>query len=69
MKSAARAAATKAAAACPPAPSKTAEGTPPAQLPNKSPVERLAMMEARLTAELDAVRTVRPAAEKFYAAP
>ena len=67
LKSAAHAAAAKAAAACPPVPSKSAEGLPPDQPPKKSPVERLAMMEARLTAELDAVRTVRPAAEKFFA--
>lgn len=67
LKSAARAAAAKAATACPPAPAKSADGTAPAEPAKKSPVERLAMMEARLTAELDAVRTVRPAAEKFFA--
>jgi len=65
LKSAARSAAAKAKSACPPEPVKAAEGaTPPVR---KSPIERLGMMEARLSAELDAVRTVRPAAEKFYA--
>lgn len=32
-----------------------------------SPVERLANMEAMTAATLDAIKTVRPAAEKFYA--
>jgi len=66
FKSAARAAAAKAKTACPPEHVKAAEGSAPA--PHKSPVERLAMMETRLAAELEAVRTVRPAAEKLYAA-
>ncbi len=33
-----------------------------------TPIERLAQTEAGLTASLDAVKTLRPAAEKFYAA-
>jgi len=65
LKAAARAAAAKAKTACPPEPVKAADGTAPR--PHKSPVERLAMMESRLSAELEAIRTVRPAAEKFYA--
>ena len=65
LKAAAHAAAAKAKAACPPEPVQAAEGTaPPA---GKLPTERLAMMEARLSAELDAIRTVRPAAETFVA--
>lgn len=67
LKAAARTAAAKAKAACPPAPVQAAQGTPPAPRVQKSPIERLGMMEARLQAELDAVRTVRPAAEKFFA--
>lgn len=65
LKSAARAAAAKAKMACPAEPVRAAEGTPPPA--GKLPTERLAMLEARLTAELDAIRTVRPAAEKFVA--
>ena len=64
LKAAAKAAAAKAKAGCPPAPVQAADGTRP---PPKPPTERLAAMEAALAAQLDAVRTVRPAAEKFYA--
>ena len=67
LKAAARTAAAKAKAACPPAPVQAAEGATPAPRVHKSPIERLGMMETRLQAELDAVRTVRPAAEKFFA--
>lgn len=64
LKAAAKAAAAKAAAGCPPAPVQAADGSRPAPKP---PTERLAAMEKALSAQLDAVRTVRPAAEKFYA--
>jgi len=64
LKTAAKSAAIKAKAGCPPPRVRPADGTRPAP---KSPTERLAMMETALTAQLDAVRTVRPAAEKFYA--
>jgi LTXXQ motif family protein len=64
LKLAARAAAAKAKAGCPPKPALAADGTPPAR---PAPTERLARLEAGLVAQLDAVRTVRPAADKFYA--
>jgi hypothetical protein len=64
LKAAAKAAAAKAAAGCPPKTERSADGARPAP---KAPTERLAMMEAGLTAQLDAIRTVRPAADKFYA--
>lgn len=64
LKAAARAAAAKAKAGCPAAPVQAADGARPAPKP---PTERLAAMEVALAAQLDAVRTVRPAAEKFYA--
>ena len=64
LKAAAKAAASKAASGCPAKPAVAADGTKPAP---KTPTERLAMMEAGLAAQLDAVRTVRPAADKFYA--
>lgn len=58
-----KAAAAKMQAACPPAPEKSADGKPAA----KAPTERLAEAEVALAAALEAVRTVRPAADKFYA--
>lgn len=64
LKAAAKSAAVKAKAGCPAAPVQAADGARPAPKP---PTERLAMMEVALAAQLDAVRTVRPAAEKFYA--
>ncbi len=64
LKAAAKTAAAKAQAGCPAKPAATADGTPP---PRKAPTERLALMETALAAQLDAIRTVRPAAEKFYA--
>ena len=64
LKAAARAAAAKAKAGCPAPAAQSADGKEP---PRKTPVERLAMMEAGLAAQLDAVRTVRPAADKFFA--
>ncbi len=57
------AAAAKIEAACPPPPAKTADG----EFTPKPPTERLAEAETSLAATLDAVRTVRPVADKFYA--
>ena len=34
--------------------------------PAQSPIERLDRAQARLEASLDAIKTLRPAAEKFY---
>ena len=64
LKTAAKAAALKAKAGCPPTPERAADGAAP---PRKTPTERLALMETGLAAQLDAVRTVRPAADKLYA--
>ena len=66
LKSAMRTAAEKIEASCPPKPdpAKAAEGE---KRPRLTPVERLAQTEAGLEASLAAVKTVRPAAEKFYA--
>jgi hypothetical protein len=67
LKTAARSAVTKAQAGCPvkAAVEPAKEGTPP---PRPSPIERLANAEAMTAATLEAIKTVRPAAEKFYAA-
>lgn len=67
FKSAARSAATKVQAGCPAtaALEPPKDGTPP---PRPSPIERLANAETMTAATLDAIKTVRPAAEKFYAA-
>ena len=66
LKSAARAAAEKMRAGCPKESqadaAKDGAKTPP------TPIERLDRAQARLEAALDALKTVRPAAEKFYAA-
>lgn len=64
LKAAAKTAAIKAKAGCPAEPVRGVDGARPAP---KAPTERLVMMEAKLAAELDAIRTVRPAAEKLYA--
>jgi hypothetical protein len=64
LKAAAKTAALKAKAGCPTEPVRGADGARPAP---KAPTERLALMEAKLAAELDAIRTVRPAADKLYA--
>jgi hypothetical protein len=63
LKTTVKSAAGKVAAACPPEPSPAADGKPV----RKAPTERLADTEAGLTAALDAVRMVRPVADKFYA--
>jgi LTXXQ motif family protein len=66
LKTAMRTAAEKIEASCPakPDPAKAAEGE---KRPRLTPVERLAQTQAGLEASLEAVKTVRPAAEKFYA--
>lgn len=64
LKTAVRSAALKAKAGCPTPPAKSADGTPP---PAKPAPERLATLETSLAAQLDAVRTIRPAADKLYA--
>ena len=64
LKTATRAAAEKMKAGCPQVASADApkDGPKPAQ----SPIEQLDRAQARLAASLDAIKTVRPAAEKFY---
>ena len=64
LKSATRAAAEKMKAGCPQVASADVpkDGAKPAQ----SPIEQLDRAQARLEASLDAIKTVRPAAEKFY---
>lgn len=64
FKAAARTAATKLAEACP----KPAEPAGDGERPKRTPIERLAETQAGLEASLDALKTFRPAAEKFYAA-
>lgn len=64
FKTATRTAATKLSEACPKKPEPSAEG----ERPNRSPIERLAQTQVGLEASLDALKTYRPAAEKFYAA-
>jgi hypothetical protein len=67
FKTATRSAAEKIEAACP---AKTADAPKPedgAKRPQQSPVERLAETQAGLEASLDALKIMRPAAEKFYA--
>lgn len=63
LKTAAKTAAQKMQAACP-EDSKSADDGP---RPRLSPIERLDRAQTRLEAQLDAIKTVRPAAEKFYA--
>ncbi len=61
---AARAATAKLAEACP-KPADTAEG---GERQKRTPIERLAETQAGLESSLEALKTFRPAAEKFYAA-
>ena len=64
FKTAVRTAAQKMEAACPkPTPAATTES----EQPKKTPIERLADAQTGLEASLDALKTFRPAAEKFYA--
>jgi hypothetical protein len=64
LKAAAKTAAQKMQAACPEQAKAPDDGTP---RPRLSPIDRLDRTEKRLEAQLDAIKTVRPAAEKFYA--
>ena len=64
LKTAARSAAEKIKAGCP----KDAVVDKDAPQPVLSPIERLSRTQAQLEASLEAVKTVRPAAEKFYVA-
>ena len=64
LKTALRAGAEKMKAGCPQVAGAEATKTPKSPL---SPIERLDRAQARLEASLDAIKTVRPAAEKFYA--
>jgi hypothetical protein len=61
---AARAAAGKLAEACPKRPDTAEDG----QRQKRTPIERLAQTQAGLETSLEALKTFRPAAEKFYAA-
>jgi hypothetical protein len=65
LKTATRAAAEKMKAGCPQVASADAPKDRP--MPAQSPIEQLDRAQARLEASLDAIKTVRPAAEKFYA--
>lgn len=64
FKAATRTAAAKLSEGCPKKPEPTANG----ERPTRTPLERLAQTQAGLEASLDALKTYRPAAEKFYAA-
>ena len=69
LKTAVKSAAEKVAATCPQKPDRTAAGgDDKSEKPGRKPItERLADTEARLTAMLEGVKTIRPAAEKLYA--
>jgi hypothetical protein len=67
LKTAVKSAATKVAAACPAKPDRSAEPGADAKPAPKDITARLADTEAQLTAALDGIKTIRPAAEKFYA--
>lgn len=63
FKTATRTAAEQLRAACPPRPEKTDGG----ERARSTPIERLALTQTGLEASLEALKTFRPAAEKFYA--
>ena len=65
LKTAVKTAADKVQQACPAGAAQTAPGEQPATA--QSPIERLAAAETMTAATLDAIKTVRPAAEKLYA--
>jgi hypothetical protein len=69
LRTAARSAAQKIAAACPPKPEPAAEAdkAKDGKPPRKEITARLAETEAQLTAALEGLKIVRPAAEKLYA--
>ncbi len=64
FKTATRAAATKLSEACPKLPEKTEDG----KRVKRTPIERLEQTQAGLETSLEALKSFRPAAEKFYAA-
>lgn len=64
LKTAFKSGAAKVEGSCPRWPERTADGKPAAR---PAAPERLAALEAGLAARLEAVRIVRPVAEKFYA--
>lgn len=64
FKTATRAAAEKLREGCPQRPAATTDG----ERPRRTPIERLAQTQVGLEASLEALKTFRPAAEKFYAA-
>jgi hypothetical protein len=64
FKTATRAAATKLSEACPKRPEKTEDG----KRVKRTPIERLDQTQAGLETSLEALKSFRPAAEKFYAA-
>jgi hypothetical protein len=64
FKTAARTAAEKLREACPKRPEKTEDGG----RPKLTPIDRLAQAQTGLETSLEALKTFRPAAEKFYAA-
>ena len=68
LKATMKSAAEKAKAGCPKHEERAAapDGTKPERA-HKTPIERLAQTQTSLEASLDAIKTVRPAAEKFYA--
>jgi hypothetical protein len=64
FKTATRTAAQKLSEACPKPPERTEDG----ERKRRTPIERLAQTQAGLETSLEALKTFRPAAEKFYAA-
>jgi hypothetical protein len=64
FKTAARTAAEKLREACP---QKVDTSDDKAERPRRTPIERLALTQQGLEASLEALKTFRPAAEKFYA--
>ena len=67
LKAAVKSAAEKVAATCPPKPERAADGAKPERPAPKEITARLADTEAQLTAVLEGVKVIRPAAEKLYA--
>jgi hypothetical protein len=67
FKTATRVAADKLRAGCPKKPDATANDGDKAASPKVTPLDRLAQTQVGLEASLEALKTYRPAAEKFYA--
>lgn len=68
FKTATRTAADKLREGCPKKPDTTANEDDKAAAPKMTPLDRLAQTQVGLEASLEALKTYRPAAEKFYAA-